>query len=100
MFGNNIKELRKEKGLTQMQLAEAVGVTQGAIYFWEKEINEPTVGYILKLADFFQVSVDDLLSHTTPAVNDFTKSAKMMAIFGSLTERQQDLLITMAQEML
>ena len=53
MFGNNIKELRKEKGLTQTQLAQAVGVTQGAIYFWEKEINEPTVGYILKLAEFF-----------------------------------------------
>jgi len=37
MFGNNIKELRKEKGLTQTQLAQAVGVTQGAIYFWEKD---------------------------------------------------------------
>lgn len=100
MFGNNIKELRKEKGLTQTQLAQAVGVTQGAIYFWEKEINEPTVGYILKLAEFFQVSVDDLLSHTTLSANVSTKSAKMMAIFGSLSEKKQDLLISMAQEML
>ena len=100
MFGKNIKELRKERGLTQKQLADVIGVTQGAIYFWEKEINEPTVGYILKLAEFFQVSVDDLLSYAPISATNSTKSAKMVALFNSLSPKKQDLVITMIQEMI
>lgn len=99
MFGINIKELRKEKGLTQTQLAKIIGVTQGAIYFWEKEINEPTVGYIIKLAEFFQVSTDELLAYSAPSSTASTHSAKMMALFNSLSEKQQLLLISMAKEM-
>ena len=60
MFGKNLKELRTEKGYTQAELAKEIGVSQGAIYFWEKEINEPTAGYLVKLADIFGVSVDEL----------------------------------------
>ena len=99
MFGNNIKELRKEKGLTQKQLADIVGATQGAIYFWEKEVNEPTVGYILKLASFFQVSVDELLSYSSPKSQYSTKNAKMTALFNSLSSKQQDIVIALLKEM-
>lgn len=63
MFGKNIKELRIEKNMSQKMLADKIGVTQGAVYFWEKEINEPTVGYIVKLATVFGVSIDELLSY-------------------------------------
>ena len=52
MFGKNLKELRTEKGYTQAELAKEIGVSQGAIYFWEKEINEPTAGYLVKLAEY------------------------------------------------
>ena len=56
MFGENLKELRVAHGLTQYELGQKIGVSQGAIYFWEKGINEPTAGYIVKLADFFGLS--------------------------------------------
>ncbi len=61
MFGIKLKELRKEKGLSQKELAEKLGCTQSMICFWEKEINEPTETSIRKAAQFFDVSADYLL---------------------------------------
>ena len=60
-FSINLYFLRKEKGISQLQLAKEIGVTQKAIDFWEKDINEPKASYIIKLAKFFQVSTDYLL---------------------------------------
>ena len=101
MFGKNIKELRVEKNMSQKALAEKIGVTQGAVYFWEKEINEPTVGYILKLATVFGVSIDDLLSYEVQKENkENTKRVEMMAMFDKLSETQQSLLISTAKELL
>ena len=101
MFGKNIKELRIEKNMSQKMLAEKIGVTQGAVYFWEKEINEPTVGYIVKLATVFGVSVDDLLAYEVQKDNkENTKRVEMMAMFDKLSETQQALLISTAKELL
>ena len=61
MLSKNIKELRLEKGLTQQQLAKNIGVSQKAIDYWERNVNEPKASYIIKLADFFDVSADYLL---------------------------------------
>ncbi|MBQ0099317.1 MAG: helix-turn-helix transcriptional regulator, partial [Firmicutes bacterium] len=96
-----IKELRIEKGLTQGQLAKEIGVTQGAIYFWEKEINEPTAGYLVKLATFFGVSLDDLLSIESEEVKkSSTKTTEMISVFSKLTEKQREILLNNAKEML
>lgn len=61
MIGKIIKELRLEKGLSQSLLASKIGVSQKAIDFWERGINEPKASYIIKFADFFDVSADYLL---------------------------------------
>ena len=101
MNASLIKELRTEKGLTQGQLAKEIGVTQGAIYFWEKEINEPTAGCLVKLATFFGVSLDDLLSFESEKIKKAsTKTTEMINIFSKLTERQRDILLSNAKEML
>lgn len=60
-FETRLKELRIENNLSQMKLAEQIGVTQKAIDFWEKGINEPKASYIIKLAKFFGVTSDYLL---------------------------------------
>ena len=60
-FATRLKELRQENKLSQQKLAETIGVTQKAIDFWEKGINEPKASYIIKLAKFFAVSTDYLL---------------------------------------
>ena len=56
-----IKELRTDAGLSQAQLAKHLGVSQKAIDYWERAINEPKASYILNLAVFFEVSTDYLL---------------------------------------
>ena len=51
-IGTNIKELRIERGLSQAALAKAIGVSQKAIDYWERGINEPKASFIVMLSDF------------------------------------------------
>lgn len=63
-FGERLKELRTEKGLSQKALAERLGCNQSMVSFWENGINEPTENAIRKAALFFEVSADYLLGLT------------------------------------
>ena len=56
-----IKELRKEKNLTQRQLAELLKTTDDSIFSWEKGRSQPSIDVIRKLCIFFDVSADYLL---------------------------------------
>ncbi len=60
-LGKRIAALRKEKGLTQEQLAEKVGVSAQAVSKWENDISCPDITLLPLLADLFDVSVDELL---------------------------------------
>lgn len=62
-LAENIRMFRKQKKLTQEQLAEALGVTVGAVYKWEAELSLPELHTIMELADFFDTSVDVLLGY-------------------------------------
>lgn len=62
-FSENIRTFRKQKHLTQEQLAEAMGVTAGAVYKWEQELSTPDITLIMELASFFGVSVDALVGY-------------------------------------
>lgn len=64
MIGERIKELRTEKNLTQQSLAKAIGVSQKAIDYWERGVNEPKASYIVLLCDHFGVTADYLLCRT------------------------------------
>lgn len=56
-----IASLRKESGLTQSKLAGKMGVTDKAVSKWERDVCCPDVSTIPKLAELFEVSVDDLM---------------------------------------
>lgn len=60
-FASNLKTLRKEKNLSQPELAELLHVSKGMISFWEKGKHEPTATNIILVAKFFNVSIDELL---------------------------------------
>ena len=60
-LGKRIAALRKEKGLTQEQLAEKVGVSAQAVSKWENDVSCPDITILPLLADLFGVSVDELL---------------------------------------
>ncbi|MBR6916809.1 MAG: helix-turn-helix transcriptional regulator [Clostridia bacterium] len=62
-LADNIKKARKERSLTQEQLAEVLGVTTGAVYKWEAGLSVPDIELIMTMADFFDTSVDVLLGY-------------------------------------
>lgn len=60
-IAENIKYLRAEKNLSRAAPAKAIGVSQKAVDYLERGVNEPKASYIVLLADFFGVSADFLL---------------------------------------
>lgn len=58
VFSKRLKELRLKKGLTQTELGEKVGVKQNTFTNWENGKREPNFENLIKLADFFEVSLD------------------------------------------
>lgn len=62
-LAENIKACRKERKLTQEQLAEALGVTVGAVCKWESKQSLPEIKLLVEIADFFETSVDALLGY-------------------------------------
>lgn len=58
IFGDNIKRLRKNKGLKQQELAEILGISQKSYSHWENGKTEPSFDNLFKLADFFDISLD------------------------------------------
>lgn len=66
----NLVDLRREKNLTQKELATKIGVSAAAIGFWETDTNEPKATYLIKLANFFGVTVDELLGCDSPTLEE------------------------------
>lgn len=64
-LGANIAALRKECGMTQLELADKMGVTDKAVSKWERDLSCPDVNTIPKLAELFGVSVDELMQVKT-----------------------------------
>lgn len=60
-FGERIKELRKNHGWTQAQVAEEIGVTKSVISFYENKDRSPSPEVLVKFAELYQVSTDYLL---------------------------------------
>lgn len=60
-FGEMVTALRKEKGMTQRELAERLGVTDKAVSKWERDLSIPDVSAIPILAETFGISVDELM---------------------------------------
>ncbi len=60
-FKDILRELRTEKGLGQVELAAAIGVSKGVISLWENGLREPGMYSLMKLARFFNVSMDELV---------------------------------------
>lgn len=62
-LANSIRKHRKNRKMTQEQLAEALGVSVGAVYKWEAGLSLPELNLIVEIADFFDESVDALLDY-------------------------------------
>ncbi len=75
-LGTMISSLRKDKGMTQLELAEIMGVTDKAVSKWERDLSCPDINSIPKLAEILEISVDDLMQGKTETKEQDTKEKK------------------------
>lgn len=60
-IGTRLRELRKKANITQTELSERLGITQGSISLWESGETKPDVENLLKISEIFGCTVDSLL---------------------------------------
>ena len=60
-LGATVAALRKERGMTQLELANQMGVTDKAVSKWERDLSFPDAASLPKLAETLGVSVDELM---------------------------------------
>ena len=85
MFKDNLIQLRKYHQLTQEDLAEQVGVTRQAIAKWEAGETVPDLERCRKLAEVFEVSLDDLANYESNIGEGLGVPPKGKHIFGVVT---------------
>ena len=71
--GKFIAKCRKEQNMTQMQLAETLGITDRAVSKWENGKTMPDSSIMLELCDVLQISVNDLLNGEMIAPDDYAR---------------------------
>ncbi len=78
-LGDNIKNLRNLKGITQKELADAIGFSYQNVSKWENGVTEPDISTLLSIANFFNVTTDTLLGRI-PSVDEESFSATVNSI--------------------
>lgn len=71
-IGSFLRELRKEKNMTQEQLAEVFQVTNRTVSRWETGNNVPDVGLLMEIADFYEIEVSEILNGERKAPSEET----------------------------
>lgn len=69
-FSERLKDLRKQAGLTQVDVAERLGVSQPAYASWERGIKKPTQENLVKIAQVLNVSVDYLVGNSEERIDE------------------------------
>ncbi len=80
-LGETISKLRKQKNMTQSELAQKLNVTDKAVSKWERNVSCPDVYTITKIAEIFNVSVDELMSAQKSSQKKLESKQKVLDIF-------------------
>ena len=81
-FGEMISSLRREKNMTQNDLADKMNVTDKAVSKWERNLSCPDINSIPKLAEILGVSVEKLLNAQTKQENSKVEDIINIALIG------------------
>ena len=69
-FSERLKDLRKQAGLTQVGVAEKLGISQPAYASWERGVKKPTQDNLVKIAQTLNVSVDYLVGNSEEKIDE------------------------------
>ena len=93
MFGNNIANLRKEKGVSQKHLAELLNVSTSTLGMWELCKREPSYEKLIVIADYFEVSIDYIIRGNGNAPVNHAQLTpeehELLTLFNRLSRRNQ-----------
>ena len=79
-LGAMIAELRKQNGMTQLELAEKMGVTDKAVSKWERDLSCPDINSLPSLAEILGVSVEELMQIKKEADAPVSKATEILEI--------------------
>ena len=85
-MADRIQHLRKNKGISQEELADKVGVSRQAVSKWESEQSTPDIEKVILLSNFFDVTTDYLLKGIEPITENGTErsDARIFSLVGSV----------------
>lgn len=104
-LGNNIRKLRLDKGWTQTELGEKVGVDQKVITSYERGVSKPPLDNLVKFATVFGISLDELAGKVAvrtknqeePKLHRNRRTAKIEKLFDQLPAVEQRALLKMVE---
>lgn len=94
----NLREYRLNQGISQQKLADAVGVSQQSINRYENQQIEPDIDTLIRFADYFGVSLDDLLGHPAPGMTE--EEQRLLQDYRRLSRREKDSICLVMQNYL
>ena len=102
----NLKLLRKQYGLSQQKLADILHVSQQSVYKYENNITSPDIETLIRMADYFNTSIDYLVEHTDiphriePVKETMLNEEELTLVdaYRQMTPTQKELLQAIAKE--
>ena len=96
-FGDNLERIRKDKKVSQAKLGEALGLTQQMVSSYEKETSSPNIEVLVKIADYFNVSIDTLVGHVVNSPEASSPKAKLVRFFEQLSDEDKEKCLIIVQ---
>ena len=90
-----LKQLRKAKNITQLELSKALKISPSAVGMWEQGRNEPSYEMLKKIADYFNVTTDYLLGRDSKQSCLSKNQTNLLEIFNDLNDEGQSTLMVM-----
>lgn len=90
VLADRIKKLRKKKGVSQLQLAEAIGVKKNTVSTWERGTRKPDLNALCLLSEYFDVSLEYLLGTSDEEETRFKPSQEDLDFY-ALSEKADEI---------
>lgn len=99
-LGSNLERIRKNKKISQAKLGAELGMTQQMISSYEKGLSSPNVEVLIKLADYFNISIDMLVGHVVKTPEANTSEARFKRYFESLNDVDRERCVLIVETLL
>ncbi len=90
MYSETIKTLRKQQGITQEQLAKALGISRSTVAMYEKGEREPNFEMCEAIADYFNCRLSDIIEKTPTEVGVSSRVNRLIKLLESLPDEALD----------